>query len=350
MLSIFKLYIKACRSAPLLLVTACIAVALISSAAVGQARPPVRASAQEFNWTQTASLEHEDRKNRFRRLATQGLLASPQFYEALVDRRYLRAFDVDLPVLRLVFGQQVFFDTDKSELRPEALPVLNVVAESLRKDVPDVALFIAGHADGRGSDEYNYPLSVARADTVARYLFSRGIGVARLWRVGFGKTVPVRPNTTSENMAANRRVEFLFAARPEAVAVWLAQQASVANASPVVATPVLSENPPAPVGDRSASAEVAAARTIAPIGTKIANAPVNEEAGKAPVNSELSKATVSSGLAKATINSELGKAPANSELGKASVASAAQVVKIEANSPVIIDLKEQRVSVGAPIL
>lgn len=139
----------------------------------------------------------------------------------------MKAFGVDLPVLRIVFPQRVFFDTDKAELRPDAMPVIDLVAEDLRRDVPDVALFIAGHTDSRGSDTYNYTLSVARADAVARALYARGVGSARLWRVGFGKAVPVKPNTSARNMAENRRVEFLFAARPEAVAVWLSKQGDV---------------------------------------------------------------------------------------------------------------------------
>ena len=279
---------------------------------------------QLFDWRQTAVLEHEDRKKRFQRLAAQGLIASPSFYEALISKKDLRAFGVDLPVLRVVFPQRVFFDTDKSDLRPEALQVIDLVAEDLRKDVPDVAVFVAGHTDFRGSDEYNYVLSVERADAVARALFARGVGSSNLWRVGFGKAVPLKPNTTAQNMAENRRVEFLFAARPEAVAVWLAKQAvntcdglsqemrqrcrkKIAALPLFTATPVLTEK-----------------RT--PIsGLKTTKSVPGEKSNKVKTGSTEQQTAV---------NGMQQRAPA----------------LIEKNSTVIINLTEQRVTVGEPVL
>jgi outer membrane protein OmpA-like peptidoglycan-associated protein len=224
-----------------------------------------------LDWRQTALLEHEDRKKRFIRLTTEGFIATPVFYEDLISKNDLKSFGVDLPVLRLVFSQRVFFDTDKTELRPEASRILDLVADSLRHDVPDVALFIAGHTDSRGNDGYNYTLSVARADAVARSIFARGVGSAKLWRVGFGKAVPIKPNSSPRNMAENRRVEFLFAAKPEAIAVWLSTQAAKAcgNAeegvsecrevastmSSVIATPILTDKrePISPLEQRTAT-------------------------------------------------------------------------------------------------
>jgi len=278
---------------------------------------------QQYDWRQTARLEHDDRKNRFRRLATAGLIATPVFYEELISKRDMPTIGADLPVLRMVFDQQVFFDTDKSELRPDSLGFLNMVAESLRKDVPDVALFVAGHTDGRGSDAYNYVLSVARADSVARYLFGRGIGLARLWRIGFGKAVPIKPNTTPENMAQNRRVEFLFGARPEAVAVWLARQSTVmcegaspseqsecrsriAMMPPIIASPVLNEQP----------------TIIEPLQKR----------------------------SDVVVASDRDTTNASEFRAQVDTSSRKEVVEIEKNSQVIIDLKERRVTVGAPQL
>ena len=273
---------------------------------------PVRT--QIYDWKQTAALEHEDRKRRFQRLSAQGVFASPTFYEALIGKEDLKKFGISLPVLRIVFPQKVFFNTDKSELREEANQILDWVAQNLRGDVPDLALFVAGHTDSRGTDEYNYVLSVERADTVARALFSRGIGTAKLWRVGFGEAVPLKPNDSAGNMAENRRVEFLFAAKPEAVAALLSKQTKIICAGsessileecrekismmpPIVAKPVLS--------DRRDS--------ITPLGQR---------------NS------VESGENRATT-----KLPDNRG-----------VVEIEKNSLVVIDLKEQRVTVGSPVL
>lgn len=213
------------RRAIVLLLVGLAAVSILpnSTARSQTAGPSASTSSTQpfFDWRETVRLEHVDRMRRFERLAAQGLIGSPAFYEALISKQDLKAFGLDIPVLRIVFPQRVFFDTDKSEIRPEGNQVVDIVAADLRKDVPDVAVFIAGHTDSRGSDEYNYALSVRRADAVARALFSRGIGNSSLWRVGFGKAVPIKPNTTPDNMAQNRRVEFLFAAKADAIAVWL---------------------------------------------------------------------------------------------------------------------------------
>jgi outer membrane protein OmpA-like peptidoglycan-associated protein len=125
-------------------------VALAGVSARGQsASPTLRAPQfpQVYDWRQTAQLEHEDRKQRFARLAAQGLIATPEFYEALISKTDLLQFGVDLPVLRIVFPQRVFFDTDKAQIRPDAIPIIDLIAEDLRHDVPDVAVFIAGHTD-----------------------------------------------------------------------------------------------------------------------------------------------------------------------------------------------------------
>jgi hypothetical protein len=87
-----------------------------------------------------------------------------------------------------------------------------------------VALFVAGHTDSRGTDEYNLDLSIKRATSVAEALLRRGAGVTRIYRVGFGEAVPLRPNDSDANMALNRRVEFLFSSRPAALSAWLGTQ------------------------------------------------------------------------------------------------------------------------------
>ena len=126
-----------------------------------------------------------------------------------------------MPVLRIVFEEQVFFDTDKSIVRPKSTSVLTAVAETLRSQSGPVALFVAGHANSRGSDAYNLDLSVRRANSVARALNSNGIGSSIIWRVGFGKAIPLKPNTSAQNMAYNRRVEFLIASQPGVIVAWI---------------------------------------------------------------------------------------------------------------------------------
>lgn len=144
-----------------------------------------------------------------------------KFFRYAVDKTHLSGFNSDMPVLRIVFPERVFFDTDKWNVRQEGGPVLDLVASSLRQQVGQVALFVAGHTDSRASEKYNLDLSIRRADSVARGLVAKGVGTAAIWRVGFGKAIPIRPNNSPQNMAFNRRVEFLVARQATIIAAWV---------------------------------------------------------------------------------------------------------------------------------
>lgn len=144
-----------------------------------------------------------------------------RFFTYNVAKKELRGFKSDMPVLRVVYEERVFFDTDKAELRTEALPVVKSVASSLKQQKQKIALFVAGHTDARGSDEYNLNLSIRRAEAVARAIKKEGSGTALIWRVGFGKAIPIRPNDSEQNMGLNRRVEFLIASQTEVIATWI---------------------------------------------------------------------------------------------------------------------------------
>jgi outer membrane protein OmpA-like peptidoglycan-associated protein len=208
--------------------TAC-AVAILSAALCGgglaaPAQGETDGASPVLPWTATARLEHDNRREQLIFLIESSFNGDATIYETMVDGSAIPGADRDVPILRLVFQDRVFFDTDRVELKPEARRVIALVADELRRDVPDVAVFVAGHADSRGTDEYNYELSLRRAHSVAVELYRDGIGTTQLWQVGFGEAVPLRPNTSAENMAHNRRVEFLFAAKPEVAAVWLSHQ------------------------------------------------------------------------------------------------------------------------------
>ena len=167
-------------------------------------------------WWATVQQDHGNRKLRLLQLSQNQFVGLPEFYEDFVSRKDLPQFPVDVPILRVVFPAKAFFDFDKDQVRPDMAKVLDAVAESLRNEAFGVSVFVAGHTDGVGDDAYNLLLSIRRADNVAKELNQHGIGRAGVWRIGFGKAVPLRPNTTEENRAVNRRVEFLMAARPEA--------------------------------------------------------------------------------------------------------------------------------------
>jgi OmpA-OmpF porin, OOP family len=175
---------------------------------------------------ESIALEHQTRSIRLRRLVREiGVSPPPEFFEYVIPARAMPpGFQYDTPVLRVVFPENTFFDTAKSDIVPSAMPIVEAMARMLEGDVPDVALFIAGHTDNRGSEEYNHNLSVQRARTVAQALRLAGAGAPDIWSVGFGESLPLYANNSPLNMAYNRRVEFLFGARPEAVANWLKDQ------------------------------------------------------------------------------------------------------------------------------
>ncbi len=182
---------------------------------------------ERISWWSTAQRDHDRRKSQLLQLSEKQFVGSPEFYNELVLRTDLPQFPVDIPVLRVVYPSKAFFDFDKAQIRPEMTKVLDAVAQVVREDSNGLSMFVVGHTDGIGDDAYNLGLSVRRADSVAGELVRRGVGAAGIWRIGFGKAVPLKPNTTDDNRAVNRRVEFLIAARPEALAVWLSKQADI---------------------------------------------------------------------------------------------------------------------------
>lgn len=97
------------------------------------------------------------------------------------------------------------FDFDKSNIKPEAEPVLDAAAEVLKEN-PDVRVRVGGHTDSVGADAYNQGLSERRANSVRDYLVSHGIDASRLTAVGFGESQPVADNGTADGRAQNRRV------------------------------------------------------------------------------------------------------------------------------------------------
>lgn len=101
----------------------------------------------------------------------------------------------------------VNFETNKSSLTAESYPIL-ANAVSILLSNPEMQVEIQGHTDNVGSDDYNKKLSLQRAETVKRYLVSKGVSASRLTTVGMGKSQPVADNKTAEGRSLNRRIEF----------------------------------------------------------------------------------------------------------------------------------------------
>jgi OmpA-OmpF porin, OOP family len=102
----------------------------------------------------------------------------------------------------------IFFNFDKADLKPESYPELDRVVK-LMNDQNSITIEIAGHTDSIGTEEYNQWLSQRRANTVQKYLVSKGIGANRIKSIGFGELKPVATNKQEKNgRELNRRVEF----------------------------------------------------------------------------------------------------------------------------------------------
>ncbi|HET9112821.1 MAG TPA: OmpA family protein [Burkholderiales bacterium] len=98
------------------------------------------------------------------------------------------------------------FAFNKATLRPDGKEILDENAKALNK-YPDINVEIAGYTDSTGPAKYNLKLSKARAETVKKYLESKGIAANRMTIKGFGEKHPIASNKTKAGRAKNRRVE-----------------------------------------------------------------------------------------------------------------------------------------------
>jgi peptidoglycan-associated lipoprotein len=119
--------------------------------------------------------------------------------------RAARARDTD--ALRNTLREVIHFEFDEADLRGDARSRLDAKLPILTAN-PGVTLRISGHADERGSDEYNLALGQRRAAAAKRYLTERGVADGRIETVSYGEEQPVASGGDESAFAANRRAEF----------------------------------------------------------------------------------------------------------------------------------------------
>ena len=110
----------------------------------------------------------------------------------------------DLDYFKNLVGDTVLFTVDKSDLRPDALEVLNSQLKWL-EDKKFLPITIQGHADEQGTREYNLALGARRANAVKNYFLAKGIESSRINIVTFGKERPLRVCSNEECWSKNRR-------------------------------------------------------------------------------------------------------------------------------------------------
>lgn len=103
-----------------------------------------------------------------------------------------------------VVGDRVFFDTDRSDLAPDARQTVEKQAAWLKK-YATVTVTVEGHCDERGTREYNLALGERRATAVKNYLVALGIPPNRVRTISYGKERPAVVGSSEDAWAQNRR-------------------------------------------------------------------------------------------------------------------------------------------------
>jgi peptidoglycan-associated lipoprotein len=103
---------------------------------------------------------------------------------------------------------RVFFEFDSADISADGKAALDANA-AIMAEYPDIRLEVQGHADERGTTDYNIALGQKRADAVVRHLLSRGIGTSRVKSVSYGEERPLDGRSTETAWEQNRRAEFV---------------------------------------------------------------------------------------------------------------------------------------------
>ena len=105
--------------------------------------------------------------------------------------------------------QNIYFDYDKSAIRPDAREILKANAEIFTKN-SSAKIIVEGHCDERGTAEYNMALGERRAQEAKQYLVNLGIDASRIETISYGKERPLDNRSIDEAWAQNRRAQFLL--------------------------------------------------------------------------------------------------------------------------------------------
>jgi peptidoglycan-associated lipoprotein len=152
--------------------------------------------------------------SRFRRLSTALMIAFSLVAAGCASQQTAENLGAGLPAgagapgstqeFQVTVGDRVFFDTDSTALDGAAQAILDRQAQWLGQ-YAQYGLTIEGHADERGTREYNLALGARRASAVRDYLIARGVGASRIRTVSYGKERPVEVCDNISCWSKNRR-------------------------------------------------------------------------------------------------------------------------------------------------
>ena len=106
----------------------------------------------------------------------------------------------------------IYFAYDQSTIEPEYFEILDAHSELLASN-PNLTVRLEGHADERGSREYNVALSERRAQSVKQFMDLKGVGSEQSQTVAYGEELPIDPGHTEAAWSKNRRVEIKYIGR-----------------------------------------------------------------------------------------------------------------------------------------
>jgi outer membrane protein OmpA-like peptidoglycan-associated protein len=109
-------------------------------------------------------------------------------------------------VERTIILDDVLFDFDRSNVKPEAASILDRLVAFMNEN-KDKKVSLSGHTDNVGTEAYNQKLSERRVSSVQDYVVKKGVEASRVSGQGFGESKPIADNKTREGRAKNRRVE-----------------------------------------------------------------------------------------------------------------------------------------------
>ena len=110
------------------------------------------------------------------------------------------------PPAELTLSEIVNFEFDRSNILPQFEDTLNEVATALGQ-VPEEQVYLTGHTDAIGTEEYNMALAERRAESVAQYLQQQGVAPEQMVLQARGESQPIASNETEQGRFMNRRVE-----------------------------------------------------------------------------------------------------------------------------------------------
>lgn len=157
-----------------------------------------------------APRQTQDDEEAARRAAEQAAAAAAREAERerVREAERLRVDPLDDPESMLA-QRVIYFDFDRSEVKPEFMAVVQAHAQHLSNN-SNVRVTLEGHTDERGSREYNIGLGNRRAQAVRRMLMFHGVSDRQIETVSYGEERPVAHGRNEEAWARNRRVEFVY--------------------------------------------------------------------------------------------------------------------------------------------